>query len=188
MQQRSTNLITVPIQDNSAGNSNDYWTPTNKVPPPNMHQPPPNFYHRPPHPQGHQQPQGQHQQHPQPQNQHYAQVNTGASGSHPPAGSYNEWSANSRTNSSGYHRRWSKLFFSTIIWCYSYKFKTHKKSWKRTGNRRLLLRFDAVLHRLEIQLFCQVSFNQNRPDQFKLVQNGWKLSKLVTNCAASAWL
>jgi len=106
MQQRSTNLITVPIQDNSAGNSNDYWTPTNKVPPPNMHQPPPNFYHRPPHPQGHQQPQGQHQQHPQPQNQHYAQVNTGASGSHPPpAGSYNEWSANSRTNSSGYHRR-----------------------------------------------------------------------------------
>ena len=96
MQQRSTNLITVPIQDNSAS-SNDYWTPTNKVPPPNMHQPPPNYYHRPPQPQ--QQP--PQQPPPQPQNQHYSQVSTGASG----AGSYNEWSTNSRTSSSGYHRR-----------------------------------------------------------------------------------
>lgn len=40
----STNLITVPIQDNAG--SNDYWT-TSKVP---IHQPPPNYYHhqRPP--------------------------------------------------------------------------------------------------------------------------------------------
>lgn len=37
-QRTSTNLITVPIQDNAA--SNDYWT-TNKVP---IHQPPPNYY------------------------------------------------------------------------------------------------------------------------------------------------
>lgn len=45
-QRTSTNLITVPIQDNAASASNDYWT-TNKVP---IHQPPPNYYHhqRPP--------------------------------------------------------------------------------------------------------------------------------------------
>lgn len=111
MQQRSTNLITVPIQDNSANNSsNDYWTPNaNKVPhaAPNMHQPPPNYYHRPPGGQPQQQPQQQqHQQQQQPpqqpQNQHYSQVSTGASGG---AGSYNASYNNSRTNSSGYHRR-----------------------------------------------------------------------------------
>lgn len=94
MQQRSTNLITVPIQDSNSASaaSNDYWTPSSKVP--NMHQPPPNYYHRPPqNQQQSQQPQKQ------PQNQHYSsQQGSGA-------GSYNEWSSNSRTSSSGYHRR-----------------------------------------------------------------------------------
>lgn len=97
MQQRSTNLITVPIQDNTGATaSNDYWTPSNKVPPPNMHQPPPNYYHQRPHlQQG-----GQSQQAPQQQphqNQHYS--------SQVSQGSYNEWSSKSRTSSSGYHRR-----------------------------------------------------------------------------------
>lgn len=90
MTQRSTNLITVPIQDsNSSSNATDFWT-QNKVP---LHQPPPNYYSQRP-PQGTQSGAG-------------PQGGGGGSSSYSqlPTGSYNEWSNNSRTGASGYHRR-----------------------------------------------------------------------------------
>ena len=80
---RQTNLITVPIQDSNSNAQDSFWTQQK------MAQPPPNYYNRPP---GH---------HPGVQG-NYPKVSTSGS-----TGSYNEWSASSRTAgaSSGYHRR-----------------------------------------------------------------------------------
>ena len=97
-QVRSSNLITVPIQDSSNSGNSDYWTSSGppKVP---LHQPPPNYYAS--NQQGHGQGggghhgHGHHHQSSQHHHHHYQQQQV-QSGSY-----HHDW--NSRT-SSGYRR------------------------------------------------------------------------------------
>ncbi len=106
---RSTNLITVPIQDNTGGSSSGggsgssasdhYWN--SKSVQPNMHQPPPNYYRNPPpvSATNNAAASNSHQQH---QSHHYSQVHSSSYNDH-------QWNSNSRTganaNNSGYHSR-----------------------------------------------------------------------------------